>query len=117
MHYENAHSKGTLMFPEHVMYTTSVEPKFIEHLIQHKGLTIYHDSVGKLVGTLDDVFSDHVALVVRGRSIIFDCVKLSILKKQMRNKAWMSVRTAAAVPKLPFFYWRQPNSYYFYNGG
>ncbi|MCY7486592.1 DUF2642 domain-containing protein [Paenibacillus alvei] len=65
---EDVQSKGTLVFPEHVMYTTSVEPKFIEHLIQHKGLAVViTTTVGKLVGTLDEVFIDHVALVVSGK--------------------------------------------------
>lgn len=65
---EDVQSKGTLKFPEPAMYTTSVEPKFIEHLIHHKGSTIViTTTVGKLVGTLDDVFIDHVTLVVRGK--------------------------------------------------
>ena len=51
--------------PGNVLFTTAVEPKFTEHLIQHKGLMIViTTTVGKLVGTLEDVFVDHVALLV-----------------------------------------------------
>ncbi|KZE75145.1 hypothetical protein AV654_27760 [Paenibacillus elgii] len=65
---EDVQRKETLVLPKNVTYTTAVEPKFTEHLIQHKGLTIViTTTVGKLVGTLDDVFIDHVALVVRGK--------------------------------------------------
>jgi hypothetical protein len=47
---------------------TLVEPKFTEHLRQHKGLKVaITTTVGKLVGTLEDVFVDHVALVVDGK--------------------------------------------------
>ncbi|NIK79040.1 hypothetical protein FHS15_004186 [Paenibacillus castaneae] len=60
--------KETLVLPKNVMYTTAVEPKFIEHLTQHIGLMIViTTTVGKLVGTLDDVFIDHVALIVHGK--------------------------------------------------
>nr|WP_237100389.1 hypothetical protein [Paenibacillus azoreducens] len=37
-------------------------------------------TVCKLVGTLDDVFIDHVALVVNEKNITFDYVKSFILK-------------------------------------
>lgn len=54
--------------PENVMFTTAVEPKFTEHLIQHKGLMIViTTTVGKLIGTLDNVFIDHVTLLVNGK--------------------------------------------------
>ncbi len=50
------------------MHTITVEPKFTEHLIQYKGLMIViTTTVGKLVGTLDNVFIDHVALEVNGK--------------------------------------------------
>ncbi|NOV02337.1 DUF2642 domain-containing protein [Paenibacillus planticolens] len=65
---EDVQRKETQLLPKNVMYTTTVEPKFTEHLIQHKGLMIViTTTVGKLVGTLDDVFIDHVALVVNGK--------------------------------------------------
>ncbi|KEQ22697.1 DUF2642 domain-containing protein [Paenibacillus tyrfis] len=65
---EDVQRKETLVLPKNVMYTTAVEPKFTEHLIQHIGLTIViTTTVGKLVGTLDNVFIDHVALVVHGK--------------------------------------------------
>ncbi|NRF95990.1 DUF2642 domain-containing protein [Paenibacillus frigoriresistens] len=65
---EDVKRKETLVLPKNVMYTTAVEPKFTEHLIQHIGLMIViTTTVGKLVGTLDDVFIDHVALVVHGK--------------------------------------------------
>jgi len=65
---EDVQRKGTLVLPKNITYTTTVEPKFIEHLIQHKGLMVsITTTVGKLVGTLDDVFIDHVALVVHGK--------------------------------------------------
>jgi len=54
--------------PKNINYTTTLEPKFIENLIQHKGLMIViTTTVGKLIGTLDNVFIDHVALVVNGK--------------------------------------------------
>ncbi|MCS7461433.1 YuzF family protein [Paenibacillus doosanensis] len=57
--------KETLVLPKNIVYTTAVEPKFTEHLIRHKGLkVVITTTVGKLVGTLDDVFIDHVALTV-----------------------------------------------------
>ncbi|WP_054957278.1 DUF2642 domain-containing protein [Paenibacillus dakarensis] len=60
--------KEPLVLPKNIMYTTAVEPKFIEHLTQHIGLEIViTTTVGKLVGTLDDVFIDHVALSVHGK--------------------------------------------------
>lgn len=65
---EDVQRKETLVLPKNVTYTTTVEPKFTEHLIRHKGLTVViTTTVGKLVGTLDDVFIDHVALVVHGK--------------------------------------------------
>jgi hypothetical protein len=49
-------------------HTTAVEPKFTELLIQHMGLTIViTTTVGKLVGTLEDVSIDHATLVVQGK--------------------------------------------------
>lgn len=66
--HEDLQRKEALVLPKNVMYTTAVEPKFTEHLTQHIGLTIViTTTVGKLVGTLDDVFIDHVALVVQGK--------------------------------------------------
>ncbi|TNJ68245.1 DUF2642 domain-containing protein [Paenibacillus hemerocallicola] len=70
LHYrsEDVQRKEEPVLPKNVMYTTSVEPKFIEHLTQHKGLMVsITTTVGKLVGTLDEVFIDHVALVVQGK--------------------------------------------------
>lgn len=65
---EDVQRKESPMFPKNVVYTTAVEPKFTEHLSKHKGLMIViTTTVGKLVGTLDDVFIDHVALVVHGK--------------------------------------------------
>jgi len=65
---EDVQRKEALVLPKNVMYTTVVEPKFTEHLTQHRGLMIViTTTVGKLVGTLDDVFIDHVALVVHGK--------------------------------------------------
>lgn len=65
---EELQLKDTLVMPKNILYTTAVEPKFTEHLIQHKGLKIViTTTVGKLVGTLDDVFIDHVALTVNGK--------------------------------------------------
>ena len=62
---ESMQGKKTLVLPENVMFTTVVEPTFTEHLIQHKGLKIViTTTVGKLVGTLENVLIDHVALVV-----------------------------------------------------
>jgi len=61
--------KENMVLPNYVMYKTVVEPKFIEHLCQHIGLMIViSTTVGKLVGTLGDVFIDHVALVVDGKT-------------------------------------------------
>jgi hypothetical protein len=66
--YENVEHKENMLLPKDVMYTTLVEPKFTEHLKQHKGLKVVITTVvGKLVGTLADVFIDHVALVVDGK--------------------------------------------------
>jgi len=54
--------------PNNVRYTTIVEPKFTEELIQHIGLMIVITTVvGKLAGTLEHVFIDHVALAVHGK--------------------------------------------------
>lgn len=65
---EQRNETQTLVLPKNVMYTTAVEPKFTEHLIQHIGLMIViTTTVGKLVGILDDVFIDHVDLVVHGK--------------------------------------------------
>lgn len=65
---EGVRRKETMALPKNVTYTTKVEPKFTEHLMQHKGLKIViTTTVGKLVGTLDDVFIDHVALSVDGK--------------------------------------------------
>lgn len=53
---------------EVVMYMTTVEPKFTENLIQHKGqMIVITTTIGKLIGILDNVFIDHVALVVNGK--------------------------------------------------
>lgn len=61
------HWEATVL-PKNVNYTTAVEPKFIANLIQHKGLMIViTTTVGKLIGTLDNVFIDHVTLVVNGK--------------------------------------------------
>lgn len=65
---EDVQRKESLVLPKNMMYTTAVEPKFTEHLSQHKGLTIViTTTVGKLAGTLDDVFIDHVTLAVHGK--------------------------------------------------
>ncbi|MFF2157069.1 DUF2642 domain-containing protein [Paenibacillus chitinolyticus] len=65
---EDIQRKKTPVLPTNVRYTTAVEPKFIEHLIQHIGVMIViTTTVGKLVGTLGDVFIDHVALIVHGK--------------------------------------------------
>jgi|GEM_PF-3883238 len=65
---EDVHHKGTQVLSTNIMYTTVVEPKFTEHLIHHKGLMIViTTTVGKLIGILDDVFIDHVALIVHGK--------------------------------------------------
>lgn len=65
---EDLQSNETLVIPDNVMFTTTVEPKFTEHLIQHKGVMIViTTTVGKLVGTLYNVFIDHVALLVNGK--------------------------------------------------
>ncbi|TVY02080.1 DUF2642 domain-containing protein [Cohnella terricola] len=69
--YRNEHVQRneSQLLPKNVMYTTAVEPKFTEHLIQHKGLMVsITTTVGKLIGTLADVFIDHVALVVDGKT-------------------------------------------------
>jgi len=66
--YENVERKENMVLPKDVMYTTLVEPKFIEHLMKHKGSKIVITTVvGKLVGTLADVFIDHVALEADGK--------------------------------------------------
>ncbi|KJB85800.1 hypothetical protein AZ66_22550 [Paenibacillus sp. E194] len=65
---EDVQRKETTVHPEHVTYTAAVEPKFTEQLIQYKGLPIViTTTVGKLVGILDDVFIDHVTLIVHGK--------------------------------------------------
>ncbi|MGE7110007.1 DUF2642 domain-containing protein [Lysinibacillus sp. NPDC047702] len=65
---EDIQCKETQVLLKNIMYTTAVEPKFTEHLIQHRGLMIViTTTVGKLVGTLDNVFIDHVSLVVNGK--------------------------------------------------
>jgi len=69
-HHRNANVQHweAIIIPKNVNYTTTVEPKFIENLIQHKGLMIViTTTVGKLIGTLDNVFIDHVTLVVNGK--------------------------------------------------
>ena len=69
-HYRNEDVQHweAMRLPKNVMYMPTVEPKFIENLIQHKGLMIViTTTVGKLIGTLDNVFIDHVALVVNGK--------------------------------------------------
>ncbi|MDF2571394.1 MAG: hypothetical protein K0R55_2998, partial [Sporomusa sp.] len=53
--------------PKTIMYFITVEPKFFEHLNMHKGQKVsITTKVGKLVGTLQDVFIDHVTLVSNG---------------------------------------------------
>lgn len=67
MYYRNeeVQRKESAVLPKNIMYTTKVEPKFIEHLIQHKGLMVsITTAVGKLIGTLDDVFIDHITLAI-----------------------------------------------------
>ncbi|MEF3307039.1 DUF2642 domain-containing protein [Paenibacillus sp. GYB003] len=60
--------KEVPVIPKNVMYTTAVEPKFTEHLLAHKGQPIcVVTTVGKLEGTLNDVFVDHIALVSHGK--------------------------------------------------
>ncbi|MGE6228597.1 DUF2642 domain-containing protein [Paenibacillus chitinolyticus] len=66
---EDMQRKETPVWPKNVRYTTAVESKFIEHLIQHIGsMIVITTTVGKLVGTLNDVFIDHVTLVVHGKN-------------------------------------------------
>ncbi|MFD0712716.1 DUF2642 domain-containing protein [Paenibacillus sp. GCM10027626] len=66
---EDVQRKEALVLPKNITYTTAVEPTFTQHLIQHKGLMVsITTTVGKLVGTLDDVFIDHVALSVHGKT-------------------------------------------------
>ncbi|MGG4497095.1 DUF2642 domain-containing protein [Brevibacillus reuszeri] len=65
---EDVQSKNTQVLPTNVIYTTAVEPKFTELLIRYKGVMIViTTTVGKLIGTLDDVFIDHVTLIVHGK--------------------------------------------------
>lgn len=65
---EDLQRRETQVLPKNMMYTTIVEPKFIEHLSQHIGLKIVVTTiVGKLIGTLDNVFIDHIALIVDGK--------------------------------------------------
>lgn len=65
---EDPQRRETQVLPKNTMYTTLVEPKFIEHLKQHIGSKIAVTTVvGKLIGTLDNVFIDHIALVVDGK--------------------------------------------------
>jgi hypothetical protein len=64
----DAQRKETLVLPNYVMYEAAVEPKFTELLFQHIGLKIViTTTVGKLVGTLDDVSIDHVTLDILGK--------------------------------------------------
>ncbi|TNJ62136.1 DUF2642 domain-containing protein [Paenibacillus hemerocallicola] len=65
---EDVERKEAPVMPKNVMYTTSVELKFIEHFTQHKGLMVsITTTVGKLVGLLEDVFIDHVVLEIQGK--------------------------------------------------
>lgn len=79
--------KKTLVLPENVMFTTVVEPTFTEHLIQHKGLKIViTTTVGKLVGTLENVFIDHVALVVNEKLHHIRLSEIVYFEKAEKNK-------------------------------
>ncbi|WP_337032266.1 DUF2642 domain-containing protein [Paenibacillus illinoisensis] len=60
-----AHCMKTPMLPAYMMYTTLIEPQFNEHLLQYKGLmVVITTTVGKLVGILEDVFIDHITVMV-----------------------------------------------------
>lgn len=60
----------TAILPKAIMYVTKVEPKLIEHLSMHRGqMVCIVTTVGKLEGTLDDVFIDHVTLVSHGKKL------------------------------------------------
>lgn len=57
-------TKEQAVLPKNVMYTTKVEPVFTEHLMKHKGQQVcIATTIGKLEGTLDGVFIDHVGLI------------------------------------------------------
>lgn len=65
---EDLQRRENLVLPKNMMYTTIVEPQFTEHLTQHIGMKIVVTTiVGKLIGTLDNVFIDHIALAVDGK--------------------------------------------------
>lgn len=69
-HYRNedVQRKETPVIPKNVMYTTAVEPKFIEHLLMHKGhMVCIVTTVGKLEGVLEEAFIDHVTLLSHGK--------------------------------------------------
>lgn len=62
--------KESAVLPKNIMYTTSVEPKFIEHLMMHKGKTIcIVTTAGKLEGMLGDVFIDHATLMSHNKTM------------------------------------------------
>ncbi|MDF2959172.1 MAG: hypothetical protein K0S39_907 [Paenibacillus sp.] len=66
---EFVQSTESTVLPKTIMYFTKVEPKLIEHLMMQKGQKVcIITSVGKLEGTLDDVYIDHVALVSLGKT-------------------------------------------------
>ena len=84
---ESIQGKKTLVLPEIVMFTTVVEPTFTEHLIQHKGLKIViTTTVGKLVGTLENVFINHVALVVNEKLHHIRLSEIVYFEKAEKNK-------------------------------
>lgn len=67
---EDVQRKETPVIPKNMMYTTAVEPKFTEHLLMHKGQFVcIVTKVGKLEGTLEDVFVDHVTLTSQGKML------------------------------------------------
>jgi hypothetical protein len=69
-HYRNGdvQRKEAPVIPKNVMYTTAVEPKFIEHLLMHKGqMVCIVTTVGKLEGVLEEAFIDHVTLLSHGK--------------------------------------------------
>ncbi|RKN85531.1 DUF2642 domain-containing protein [Paenibacillus ginsengarvi] len=64
----NEQRSESAVIPQNLTYVTKVEPVFTQHLVQHKGMAVsITTTVGKLEGILDDVFIDHVTLLVNGK--------------------------------------------------
>lgn len=67
---EQVHPMESMAPPKSLMYVTKVEPKLIEHLMMHKGLELcIVTTVGKILGKLDDVFIDHIAVISNGKKL------------------------------------------------